>query len=637
MPPASELGTNTFYSAPLAPCAVPPIVVGGVAFVCLAILSAALGRRLLLWLRIHPEDMLEHAAFAVGLGLGALQAIPFLLFALGIGRPIFFRVVIAVVALVLLPDILAAARAVRRSAVARRRWRWPQWVLAASFTILAALLFLRTVCPVTDDDALSYHLTAAIRFLAAGRFVYIPTITPTNWPVGTESLFAMLLGLHPAIPVKIVPFTLGLVMLAATYAMGRRLCSSTAGWIALALLLLYVVPWEQMASALVDGPLAAFASLAVLAIMMVGEVGEVGEVGAGTLRSPLCHPRALRLAAVCAGFAAAAKLTGVWVIVALTIVVLLTEPLDLRARVRRSAGFVGIAAAVAVPWFLRTWVLTGNPLYPMLYGVFGGREWSAGGWPRYLEDHLLFNTVPGVPPTTGNLEMIHLALAGAGALVAVAVVLNTRRSPIALPARCAAILAACILLGSYYNLRFMLPALPAVCACVAYGLARLRYVLPIAAILAMPMAVSRAQHAVLPALSVATRVAFGITGRSAYLASVLPDYPVVEYANMHCPPDSVILVGTWEKSTALYRAAALWPDYWLQDSLHYDSVDRLLSDCRRMGVTHVVFRPMDDPWCSRSYHCTARRDHETVILRELLAVHGELLFIQNGVSLYRLK
>jgi hypothetical protein len=35
-----------------------------------------------------------------------------------------------------------------------------------------------------------------------------------------------------------------------------------------------------------------------------------------------------------------------------------------------------LAAAVSSPWYLKNWILTGNPTYPFLYPVFGGREWS---------------------------------------------------------------------------------------------------------------------------------------------------------------------------------------------------------------------------------------------------------------------
>jgi len=43
----------------------------------------------------------------------------------------------------------------------------------------------------------------------------------------------------------------------------------------------------------------------------------------------------------------------------------------------RSAAVVGVVAlVVASPWFIRNAVNTGNPTYPLLYGVFGGSSWS---------------------------------------------------------------------------------------------------------------------------------------------------------------------------------------------------------------------------------------------------------------------
>src|SRR5438309_3813401 len=85
----------------------PPVILGSLLLIGLAFISTALGRRLLLWGRVQIVDPLERGLFACGLGVGALQAIPFALFSLGTGHPPAMRIAILVLAVLLAPDALA--------------------------------------------------------------------------------------------------------------------------------------------------------------------------------------------------------------------------------------------------------------------------------------------------------------------------------------------------------------------------------------------------------------------------------------------------------------------------------------------------------------------------------------------------
>ena len=42
----------------------------------------------------------------------------------------------------------------------------------------------------------------------------------------------------------------------------------------------------------------------------------------------------------------------------------------------RIGGFALLAAAVAAPWYLKSYLWTGNPVYPFYYELFGGRYWT---------------------------------------------------------------------------------------------------------------------------------------------------------------------------------------------------------------------------------------------------------------------
>jgi len=52
---------------------------------------------------------------------------------------------------------------------------------------------------------------------------------------------------------------------------------------------------------------------------------------------------------------------------------------------RSSVLVVAIAAAVASPWFIKNAIFTGNPVYPLAWGIFDGGEWSAENASFYFE------------------------------------------------------------------------------------------------------------------------------------------------------------------------------------------------------------------------------------------------------------
>ncbi len=606
----------------------PPIFLGTLVLILFIYLACALGSRLLLFARLETSNPGERVLLAAGLGLGALQAVPFLLFALGIGRATAFYIVIGIVGLLLIPDGIRVWAWIRECIPSLRpKGAW-QKVLVAVFGLLFCALFLRALCPATSHDDLSYHLTASVRFLDAGGFRYLPTLTYTNWPISLELLFATALALHREAPIAVVQFLFGMITLGGVYAVARRVGGGFAGPAACVAPLVYPVFWEEMTLAHVDLGTAAFAILAVFSLIVALENSE----SSGRWRS---------LAAVFGGLAATTKLSGIWVLVAVSILaagIVAGQRRDNPARpMVELLRCLAIGGIVVAPWFIRTWVVTGNPVYPALYSLFGGIEWTSEGWPRIQRYFMLFNSPPGLPATPSNLAIVRIAIILLGFGLLAVVYRGTRRSPMALPARFAALFVALFVISSAFQLRLVLAAIPAVAVCAGAVLARSRagsgpVLAALAVFLGLYVASSRFFHDQV----FATRVAIGLESREAFLNRFVPDYPIVKLANATLPPDARILVSTWEEQTALYRPLALRANYWLQDSIHYDSEQRLIGDLRRLKVTHLIHRPLEDEWCGKSKICLGRRDNESRPLGNLAQTRGTRLREWNGVTLYRL-
>src|SRR2546421_9083093 len=130
----------------------PPLILGFLFLVGCVILAGALGRRLFVWLGVGPPSALTRTLLAIGLGLGALQVVPILLFAVGAGKPTVFWASAAALAIILIPDGIAFIRDTARIAARVTSLRWWERTLLLAFSIVAATVFIRAVCPVSSAD-----------------------------------------------------------------------------------------------------------------------------------------------------------------------------------------------------------------------------------------------------------------------------------------------------------------------------------------------------------------------------------------------------------------------------------------------------------------------------------------------------
>jgi hypothetical protein len=341
------------------------------------------------------------------------------------------------------------------------------------------------------------------------------------------------------------------------------------------------------------------------------------------------------VSAFCTGLAATTKLLGVWVVIAFVIWVWRTQG------GRYARVYALTAACVVLPWFVRAAVLTGNPVYPMLYTLFGGREWTPEGWERVQHYFYLLTTLPGLPLTKPYLLLARAVVTSVALTIAVWVWRTTRTLPNALPACAAAFFTVGVAASSGYNLRFLLAAFP--CAAVAAGFALARRIagrersgLLFVSAAAVVLAFRVGGRGLEPNLPTAAKIAFGTETTDTYLRERLDDYPLVQWTNAHLPWSARLLIATWEERTAYYHPFALRANYWLQDSVHYENETRLIGDLRRLGVTHLVLKPMERDWCVKSHVCRGRMETETARLTALAAQYGTPLHTENGITLYAL-
>lgn len=230
----------------------------------------------------------------------------------------------------------------------------PDWVWAAFVGSTLLIAGVAALGPPIEWDALTYHLAAPKVFLQMGREVPLPG-PHFAFPGLIDRVFLLALGIGGEAAARLIGWLLAALLAVALAGVTRTWFPGAPAWAAPALF--FSVPTAALLAgwAYVDLGLALFALLAGHFAAWYRRTGATG---------------AVVLAAAFAGCALSLKYTAAAVALA-ALAVILTRPAGRR---RTILIFATVAAGVALPWYLRSWIWYGNPIYPV---GFGGVEWDA--------------------------------------------------------------------------------------------------------------------------------------------------------------------------------------------------------------------------------------------------------------------
>jgi len=240
-------------------------------------------------------------------------------------------------------------------------------------------MLLGALLPPTDFDVKEYHLGGPKEYFLAGQIQFLPHDVYTSFPFLTEMLLLAGMVVRGDWQMGALVGQAVLMVFAPITALGvvgvtRRLAGDAAGW--LAGLIYLTIPWTYRISiiAYTEGALCGYVVLTLLAFLLWRERRR----DAG---SPWNTTGTLFLGML-AGSAVATKYPGM-ILVAIPFAVagLLTVLQAPERTVRRVAvPCLLYAAGVLItfgPWMLKNLFETGNPVYPLLYSVFGGVDWNS--------------------------------------------------------------------------------------------------------------------------------------------------------------------------------------------------------------------------------------------------------------------
>jgi len=322
--------------------------------------AAGVGLRVVAWLGGEPEHPADALALAVPVGLGLLA-----LAVLGLGE-VGMLTAGGIAAVLGLGAIVGGAAGVRIVAACARTLadpiRRPSSVDLALMIGVAGTL-LTALAPVTDGDALCYHLQVPKVFLTQRSAGFDPDLHETIYPLTTEMLYAVALACRGPVACRLVQWIFGLAFAANVTALARPVLGDRARWAGAVALLAPAVS-NGMGAPLNDVALAAFGNAALHAWLRWHDRPS---------------PRAAALTGMLAGMAVGVKYPALaWAGLLGTAMALALDSKGRMSNVRVGIGlrhaaiFTVAALLVGGGWSLRAFVHTGNPVFPFFRHAFGG-------------------------------------------------------------------------------------------------------------------------------------------------------------------------------------------------------------------------------------------------------------------------
>lgn len=329
-------------------------------FPIIIFISYGIGKYLLGLLIIKTNNIAEDFVFSTGTGLGIIAYIVYALGSFGFLYPGCIGAAL----------IICAFLASRHFFCLIKRFKWSEvakfWLELGIFEkfLLSVTAAISVIClagalaPEIGNDALSYHIYHPKIFIQNHRIGYIPYTRESLWPYLTEMLYTIGLLFKSAGMAKMFHYFFGILTAISVYSYTARFFTKKAGLLAAALF--YSAPgiFMQSVYAYVDLSLC-FYSFSALYLMMAWD--EKKDAGL------------LILSGIFTGFALSVKILGGFAFIALSGLMVFIIAKD---RIRPATGLKHLfifslsAFLVSCVWYIRSWVILGNPIYPFLPNIF---------------------------------------------------------------------------------------------------------------------------------------------------------------------------------------------------------------------------------------------------------------------------
>jgi hypothetical protein len=228
--------------------------------------------------------------------------------------------------------------------------------LAVIFAIIGVASLFKALAPEIGNDALAYHLAHPKIFVEAHRIFFIEYARESLWPYFTEMFFTLGILLRGPALAKLFHFGSAILLSLGVYAFCGRYFSRYKGILAAAIFFSTPAIFTQAGYAYIDITIALYAFMSIYLFFIWRDSGKFID---------------LLLSGIFCGTCMSIKYLGSYVYICMAAVFFYNW---IRGRgkgaLRAFFIFSIIAGAIAFIWYLRSYLVTGNPFYPFFHQYF---------------------------------------------------------------------------------------------------------------------------------------------------------------------------------------------------------------------------------------------------------------------------
>jgi hypothetical protein len=636
--------------------------------VAIFFLAYVVGRRLLKLLKVSfPDRPMQSFLYAEALGFSVFMMLSFLLGILGLYRRSAVLAVGGLLLLATLPEILEAWRdsfrwiVGLRASVSEKRGVLLRLESQSVFIVILLMLLgilVVSLAPAIDWDSQNYHLQIPKRYVLAHSITPITFNLFSNMPHYMELLYVIGMLLQDYVLSKLIHGGFGILLLFLIYDFAKYRFSPRVASLALVIFFFNEDVISCFALSFVALALTFFYILSLDCLLRWLKLGE---------------KRWLLLCGFFLGICLGLKLTVGLGVIPVTLVILWELFVTRRKQFRESLVLFFLFSAILLlpflPWLIKNIVYVGNPLYPALYDVFGGKGMNpslATRWTQYLDQGF------GMPKTFSNYLLLpwNATIYGQRDFLLFGSVITPLwliflPFLLVVPNKRKLIRFLVLLLLTYYILwmfyihytRYTFPAFPLLSMLAAYTIDKLFFgphplffrplqkamrALSVGLILlvAAPYFVSK----LLTSTTSFLPVVLGNYNRQVFEYEYNSNHFIYDYINNELPQDSKIMF-VWE-NRAFFSDLDVVADVNLLISHIFDMFSRFettneaLERLKEMGITHVLVNTvlrahLNEPFFTHPEE-QERFEYAENLFEKLKDEHCALLFSSNGVELYEI-
>lgn len=505
----------------------------------LIIAISGLGKGIFRLFKYKSLTFYEDFFFSSALGLLSLAYLVLILGVLGLLNKIFLYPVIIFLFILSLYEWKISLSKIRpkiQSAVPDRNLSTYVLLFILLFNLLSNFLF--SYAPATGIEEQVNELALPKIYSDTGRIQNLAENSCSYYPQTVEMISTVLMILRGETAVKLFNYVLSVGLMILIYCIGCNFFNKYVGLLSAAIF--YTMPIITSLAGVVNSDLGCslYGILAILAFLK--------------WREENYHIRWLWLTGLLAGATMSIKYNAVFVLFGLMLLLLFTEIIERKVSVstlfNEITVFFIIVIVICSPWFLRNYLLTGNPLYPV----------SILGLPEHKTTAMYFNLMKinlnfkEYLFLLGNASFGKLIYSGGPLLFAFAPIALFIREKRRITGPLVALAFICLLSGPvilrYFAWRYMAIIYIILCIPSAFTIIYLSEGNKVRQKIILTLIIA---SLVLPNLLFSVYLGvkrlplfLGFITKEEYLRKEIEYYPVIEYANQKLPQGrSVLLLG----------------------------------------------------------------------------------------------